>query len=184
MAVDRCNHQAGRSGVMIRLAGVEDAAAQDHFFGQLDRETRFMLYEAGERPSDIEGQRQRLEAMAAAPNQAMWLLVLAGEVQGFAALIGGGLARNRHCALVVMGLRSSVRGLGWGERLLRTLIAAARDLGIHRLELGVMAHNEVAHALYRKCGFRDEGLRRQAYRLDEGYVDEISMGLLLSPGAQ
>lgn len=50
MAVDRCNHQAGRSGVMIRLAGVEDAAALDHFFGQLDRETRFMLYEAGERP--------------------------------------------------------------------------------------------------------------------------------------
>jgi hypothetical protein len=52
------------------------------FFGQLDRETRFMLYEAGERPSDIEGQRRRLEAMAAAPNQAMWLLELAGEVQG------------------------------------------------------------------------------------------------------
>lgn len=183
MAVDRRHYQAGSARVMIRLASVEDAAALDHFFGQLDRETRFMLYEAGERPSDIEGQRQRLEAMAAAPNQAMWLLVLAGEVQGFAVLIGGGLARNRHCALVVMGLRSSARGLGWGERLLRTLIAAAGELGIQRLELGVMAHNEVAHALYRKCGFRDEGLRRQAYRLDDGYVDEIRMGLLLSPGA-
>lgn len=138
-----------------------------------------MLYEAGERPSDIAGQRRRLEAMAAAPNQAMWLLELAGEVQGFAALLGGGLARNRHCALVVMGLRSGARGQGWGERLLRTLIATARDLGIHRLELGVMAHNEVAHALYRKCGFVEEGVRRQAYRLDEGYVDEIAMGLLL-----
>ncbi|BBR08833.1 GNAT family N-acetyltransferase [Aeromonas caviae] len=164
---------------MIRMAGVEDAAVLDRFFGQLDRETRFMLYEAGERPSDIEGQRRRLEAMAAAPNQAMWLLELAGEVQGFAALLGGGLARNRHCALVVMGLRSGARGQGWGERLLRTLIATARDLGIHRLELGVMAHNEVAHALYRKCGFVEEGVRRQAYRLDEGYVDEISMGLWL-----
>ncbi len=32
----------------IRLANVEDAAALDHFFQQLDRETRFMLYEAGE----------------------------------------------------------------------------------------------------------------------------------------
>ena len=46
----------------IRLAGVEDAAVLDHFFQQLDRETRFMLFEAGERPSDIQGQRQRLEA--------------------------------------------------------------------------------------------------------------------------
>lgn len=164
---------------MIRLADAEDAAALDHFFGQLDRETRFMLHEAGERASNIEGQRQRLAVMQGTANQRMWLLVLAGEVQGFAVLIGGGLARNRHCALVVMGLRSSARGQGWGERLLRTLIASAPDCGISRLELGVMAHNEVAHSLYRKCGFRDEGLRRQAYRLDEGYVDEISMGLLL-----
>ncbi|WP_429099996.1 N-acetyltransferase family protein [Aeromonas rivipollensis] len=164
---------------MIRLADVEDAAALDHFFGRLDRETRFMLHEARERASNIEGQRQRLAAMQGTANQRMWLLVLAGEVQGFAVLIGGGLARNRHCALVVMGLRSSARGQGWGERLLRTLIASAPDCGISRLELGVMAHNEVAHSLYRKCGFLDEGLRRQAYRLDEGYVDEISMGLLL-----
>ena len=164
---------------MIRLADVEDAAALDHFFGRLDRETLFMLHEAGERASNNEGQRQRLAAMQGTANQRMWLLVLAGEVQGFAVLIGGGLARNRHCALVVMGLRSSARGQGWGERLLRTLIASAPECGISRLELGVMAHNEVAHSLYRKCGFRDEGLRRQAYRLDEGYVDEISMGLLL-----
>lgn len=166
----------------IRLAGVEDAATLDHFFQQLDRETRFMLFEAGERPSDIEGQRQRLETMATAPNQAMWLLTLADEVQGFAVLIGGGLARNRHCALVVMGLRSSARGLGWGERLLRTLIAAAPGCGISRLELGVMAHNEAAHGLYRKCGFIDEGIRRNAYRLDDRDVDEISMGLLLPQG--
>ncbi|MCS3461646.1 GNAT family N-acetyltransferase [Aeromonas sp. BIGb0445] len=167
----------------IRLAEAEDAAALDHFFQQLDRETRFMLFEAGERPSDIEGQRQRLEAMAAAPNQAMWLLVLDGEVEGFALMIGGGLRRNRHCALVVMGLRSSARGLGWGERLLRTLIAAAPGCGISRLELGVMAHNEAAHGLYRKCGFIDEGIRRNAYRLDDRDVDEISMGLLLPPDA-
>ncbi len=43
MAVARRNHQAGRARVMIRLASVGDAAALDHFFGQLDREPRFML---------------------------------------------------------------------------------------------------------------------------------------------
>ena len=166
----------------IRLAGAEDAAALDHFFQQLDRETRFMLFEAGERPSNIEGQRQRLAAMQASANQRMWLLTLADEVQGFALMIGGGLLRNRHCALIVMGLRQGARGQGWGERLLRTLIAAAPGCGISRLELGVMAHNEAAHGLYRKCGFIDEGIRRNAYRLDDRDVDEISMGLLLPQG--
>ena len=166
----------------IRLAGVEDAAALDHFFQQLDRETRFMLFEAGERPSDIEGQRQRLGAMQSSQNQRIWLLELSPELQGFAVMMGGGLQRNRHCALVVMGLRQSARGQGWGERLLKTLIAAAPGYGISRLELGVMAHNEVAHGLYRKCGFVDEGLRRRAYRLGDDEVDEISMGLLLPSG--
>jgi RimJ/RimL family protein N-acetyltransferase len=47
----------------------------------------------------------------------------------------------------------------------------------------VMAHNEAAHGLYRKCGFIDEGTRRNAYRLDDHDVDEISMGLLLPPDA-
>ncbi|MGK4474391.1 N-acetyltransferase family protein [Aeromonas molluscorum] len=152
---------------MIRLASVEDAAALDHFFGQLDRETRFMLFEAGERSSDIEGQRQRqrLAAMHASANQRMWLLTQACEVQGFAVMIGGGLRRNRHCAQVVMGLRQGARSQGWGE--------------LKRLELGVMAHNLAAHGLYRKCGFIDEGTRRNAYWLDTRHVDEIIMGLLL-----
>lgn len=164
---------------MIRLASVEDAAALDHFFGQLDRETRFMLFEAGERSSDIEGQRQRLAAMHASANQRMWLLTQACEVQGFAVMIGGGLRRNRHCAQVVMGLRQGARSQGWGERLLLTLIASAPGCGINRLELGVMAHNLAAHGLYRKCGFIDEGTRRNAYWLDTRHVDEIIMGLLL-----
>ena len=120
---------------MIRLAGVEDAAALDHFFGQLDRRPASCCMRRGERPR-ISRAAPAARGHGGGPNRAMWLLVLAGEVQGFAVLIGGGLARNRHCALVVMGLRSSVRGLGWGERLLRTLIAAAGELGIQRLELG------------------------------------------------
>ncbi|ALP40659.1 GNAT family N-acetyltransferase [Aeromonas schubertii] len=164
---------------MIRLAVPDDAAVLDAFFRALDAETRFMLYEAGERPSDVAIQRQRLEAMTAAPNQAMWLLVQGLEVQGFAVLIGGGLARNRHCALVVMGLRRVARGQGQGEALLRTLIEEAPHLGIHRLELGVMADNQVAHALYGKCGFVEEGRRRHAYRVGDEWVDEITMGLLL-----
>ncbi len=73
----------------IRLAGGEDAAALDHFFQQLDRETRFMLFEAGERPSDIEGQRQRLDAMQSSQNQRIWLLELGQELQGFAVMMGG-----------------------------------------------------------------------------------------------
>ena len=48
MTVIRRNSQTGRVSMTIRLANVEDAAALDHFFQQLDRETCFMLYEAGE----------------------------------------------------------------------------------------------------------------------------------------
>ena len=53
MTVIRRNSQTGRVSMTIRMANVEDAAALDHFFQQLDRETCFMLYEAGEQGIEL-----------------------------------------------------------------------------------------------------------------------------------
>jgi hypothetical protein len=65
-----------------------------------------------------------------------------------------------------------------GERLLRTLIATCRDLGIHRWA-GSDGPQRGGPRLVSQVRVRGGRVRRQAYRLDEGYVDEISMGLLL-----
>ena len=72
------------------------------------------------------------------------------------------------------------RGRGAGSALMRAAIGRAREQGLHKLSLEVFAHNTGAIALYRKCGFVEEGLRTGQYRRASGELwDSIVMGLPL-----
>jgi RimJ/RimL family protein N-acetyltransferase len=55
-----------------------------------------------------------------------------------------------------------------------------REQGLHKLSLEVFAHNAAAIALYRACGFAEEGRRIRQYRRSSGELwDSIIMGLAL-----
>ena len=72
------------------------------------------------------------------------------------------------------------RGRGVGGALLTAAIHWARERGLHKLSLGVFAHNVAAIGLYRKIGFVEEGRRVKHYRRANGELwDSIEMGLLL-----
>ena len=51
-------------------------------------------------------------------------------------------------------------------------------LGLHRLELEVFSFNPRAQAVYRKAGFRVEGVRRDAVLDGQTYADAIEMAIL------
>lgn len=72
------------------------------------------------------------------------------------------------------------RGRGVGSALVRAAVDRARGQGLHKLCLEVFAHNTAAIALYRKCGFAEEGRRVKQYRRASGELwDTIVMGRLL-----
>ena len=72
------------------------------------------------------------------------------------------------------------RGRGVGSALLEAAIGWARTRGLHKLCLEVFAHNAAAVALYRRCGFAEEGRRPHQYRRASGELwDTIVMGPLL-----
>jgi len=72
------------------------------------------------------------------------------------------------------------RGRGVGSALMEAAIAWARENNLHKLSLGVFAHNTAGLALYRKYGFVEEGRRIKHYRRQSGELwDSIEMGLLL-----
>lgn len=73
------------------------------------------------------------------------------------------------------------RGRGVGSALMAAAIDWARARGdIHKLTLGVFAHNAAGIALYKKFGFVEEGRRVKHYRRQSGELwDSIEMGLLL-----
>jgi len=72
------------------------------------------------------------------------------------------------------------RGRGVGSALVQAAVDRARGQGLHKLCLEVFPHNTAAIALYRKCGFTEEGRRVKQYRRASGELwDTIMMGRLL-----
>jgi RimJ/RimL family protein N-acetyltransferase len=72
------------------------------------------------------------------------------------------------------------RGRGVGSALVQAAIEWARARRLHKLCLEVFPHNTAAIAMYRRCGFAEEGRRVKQYRRANGELwDAIVMGLLL-----
>jgi len=102
--------------------------------------------------------------------------VAAGEVIGSIHV-----AATRHgYGEIGMAIAREWRGRGVGSALMEAAIDWARTKGLHKLSLGVFAHNAAGLALYRKYGFVEEGRRVKHYRRQSGELwDSIEMGLLL-----
>jgi RimJ/RimL family protein N-acetyltransferase len=72
-------------------------------------------------------------------------------------------------------------GMGLGTEAIRLVLAYGfGTLGLHRIDLRVLAFNERAIRAYRKCGFVIEGRLREAALVDGERHDDLIMGLLAS----
>jgi ribosomal protein S18 acetylase RimI-like enzyme len=89
------------------------------------------------------------------------------------------LPGRAHTGLLGMGLRAPYRGRGLGRLLIKQALQAARERGFERIELMVRSPNASAIGLYAQVGFREEGRKRDAVRLDDGSEDEVLMALHL-----
>ncbi len=86
-----------------------------------------------------------------------------------------------HVGVLGMGIVATHRGRGIGRQLMARAIELAWQHGFKRVELDVFATNLTAIRLYEQFGFRLEGTRRLAARLEDDLVDVHGMGLL-APG--
>ncbi len=84
-----------------------------------------------------------------------------------------------HCGTLGMGILPAYRDKGLGGRLMRQTLDAARQCGLHRVELSVHADNARAIALYEKIGFVHEGRGRDAVLIDGRYIDSLNMAIIL-----
>lgn len=89
---------------------------------------------------------------------------------------------NQHGATYTVGLFvAPLRGQGLGREVTRLVLSwAFGQLGLHRIQLEVLATNSRAINSYLACGFRQEGVRREAELYPDGWKDFVLMGLLQS----
>ncbi|MEF1331054.1 GNAT family N-acetyltransferase [Vibrio sp. M260121] len=165
--------------MQIREVRASDAQSVLDLMYQLDRESKFMMLEEGERTTTLEQQVKILESFSESTSKAMFVISGENEIYGFAAGIGNTANRNRHSMYCVMGIKQSASGNGYGKQLLEYLETWAVGEEFTRLELTVMCHNDRAFNLYRKHGFEVEGTKRNSLKVDGQYVDEFYMSKLL-----
>ena len=86
---------------------------------------------------------------------------------------------DEHCATYTVGLFvAALRGRGLGREVTRLVLAWAFDVvGVHRVQLEVLASNSRAINCYLACGFRPEGVRREAELYPDGWKDIIMMSI-------
>lgn len=165
----------------IREAEKDDAKELLVVFKKLDAETKFMLFEPGERKTSIVEQEDTIQRFKESLSKIVLLAVddKRDEIVGVVIGIGNELKRNRHVLSCVIGVLQEFTGNGVGSSLLLNLEAWARKSGVHRLELTVMEHNERAKKLYQKFGFQAEGVKRNSLKMGGRYVNEILMSKLI-----
>ncbi len=165
--------------MQIRKAKIDDAQELLSMFALLDSETKFMLYEPGERKTTLTEQENIISNFSNDPSKVMFLAI-DEQIAGFVVGIGNALTRNKHSFYCVIGVLQQFTGQGVGKQLMNKLESWAIESGIHRLELTVMEHNERAIKLYKALGFEVEGIKRDSLKVDGEFVNEIYMSKLLS----
>jgi RimJ/RimL family protein N-acetyltransferase len=153
----------------VRRATAQDAREMAELFAEVADERDGI---ASEPPVDID-QRAAQFALSVAHTS---VAVADGQLVG---MIHVDVTRHGFGELGML-VRRGWRGRGIGSALLAAADDLAREVGLHKLSLEVFAHNNAAIALYRKCGYIEEGRRVRQYRRASGEQwDTIVMGRLL-----
>ena len=88
-------------------------------------------------------------------------------------------AIDRHAEFGIFIGPPAARRRGHGTEATTLTLAYAFDvLNLHRVWLRYFAHNAGAADVYRRCGFVDEGVARQAHWYAGAWHDEHLMGIL------
>lgn len=168
-------------GVQVILRGRRDSDIEDRLREPIDPAEEDAYGSTWRR--DWDGRRFPAREHVAAsflvsePGSYAWAVEYDGRCIG-----GTGLRVNpdQHRAAFWIGLFvARLRGKGIGREVTRLVVRwAFSELGVHRVELEVLASNDRAIRCYRACGFRQEGVRREAELYPDGWQDFVEMAIL------
>lgn len=100
------------------------------------------------------------------------------QVVGWADIFPEDNPRQNHRGSLGMGVVSEYRGQGVGTQLLQAALKQAQEFGLEKVELNVYTTNTNAIALYKKLGFKEEGLIKKYRKLDGVYFDCLLMAIM------
>lgn len=159
--------------VTIRPARLDD----DEALALLDHATWSTLSAISPRPAT-----PRRFFTAQSDVRAVLVAEVEGRVRGYVRLVHPTPFPASEHVLEIRGLSvdPALQRRGVGRALVEAAIATARQRGMRRLTLRVLAPNAGARALYEACGFVVEGVLRGEFCLEGRDVDDVLMAYAIT----
>jgi len=177
MTVDLIEQFTAKNGeqVILRPVQSEDAEQIIHAVAQIIESGTYIQKEA---PRSLEEEQSFIDKMVQLDNMYI-AAVINDEIVGIARVIRGELEMKRHIGLFRTWLVNSAQGKGIGSKIMSYTIKWCQIHQLHKLCLTVFASNELAHKLYERFGFIQEGVQKEQVKINGSYEDEILMAYFL-----
>lgn len=162
---------------VLKPTSPEYAAEMIEYMKKTPEETPYLLRYPDEVNFTLESEQEILGRLYEDPYSIMMVPIVDGKVAGNGSINGIGTKRKivHRCSLAI-ALYKEYWGLGIGKAMIDYMAELAAKIGWKQVDLEVVAENERAQALYKKCGFVETGRRHNALRFDDGTChDEILM---------
>jgi RimJ/RimL family protein N-acetyltransferase len=166
--------------IIIRKACVEDAVNLNEFLKTIILETNHFGYEPDEFTITDEQQAHTISMFAQADNAILLVATLDEKIVGNLSFRAGSSKKFRHVGEFGVQVLKDYWNLGIGKELIKCLINWAKEnKSIYKISLKVRADNQNAIHVYKKLGFKEEGILRGEMMCDGELYDLIYMGLMV-----
>jgi diaminopimelate decarboxylase len=167
------------TGITLRSAQPEDARSFLSFWKAIVAEGGYVRSEEVETPARAYRARFR---QSWTDREAQVVALDGGRVVGHVYIQREPHPVTRHVATLGIAVSADRREVGIGRALMAEAFRWARSVGVEKIMLSVYPHNHAALALYRRCGFVEEGRLVGHSRKSTGYEDEILMSAWVEEG--
>lgn len=165
---------------IIREATVNDAKRIIDYVNQVSKETDNLTFGDGEFNMSIEAEVEYLKNIQQSPTS-LYIIALANDqIVGSLNFTTGTRPRIAHTGEFGVTVLKDYWNNGIGKTLIKQLISWSKQTGIiKKINLRVRSDNKKAISLYKKLGFKTEGLITREFQIDGKFYDSYHMGLEL-----
>ncbi|WIV11534.1 GNAT family protein [Proteiniborus sp. MB09-C3] len=164
--------------VIIRKANKSDAGAVLNYIDMVSEESDYLTFGQGEFDKTIEQEEYFIDNISKQNNALFIIAETKGKVVGNLNFSGGARPRIVHTGEFGVSVLKDYWGQGIGAQLIKYMIEWCKQSRIIRkINLRVRSDNFSAIHLYKKLGFKEEGVITRDFFINNRFYDSISMGL-------
>lgn len=158
---------------IIRAIETDDARNFINLQEELFAETPFHYYGPEEQQLTVQQIKKLMADWRKGKQATILLCILNGSFTGYAYIERQQQTRTKHIAQIRVAVKQPFTNKGIGTALLTQAELWASKQKVERLEVVITTNNENALALFKKMNYQQDGLRKQAIKMSNSYLDEL-----------